>query len=141
MAETDLQPNDAEAKVTDPAETPKAHRAFDRLKRELSDDELASPGVHKLLLETLARAEDELSTLRAFRDKFHSADKGKGILEEKLKVRRASEAVSMGSLAVGSAALGYAPILTSTAYGGWVAVAFGTVLIGVGIYAKVVSLK
>ena len=46
--------------------------------------------------------------------------------------------ISMGSLAVGAVALGYAPSLSSVPHGGQFAVAFGAVLIGVGILAKVI---
>ena len=104
----------------------------------MSDSDLKSPGAQKLLLEYLTRAEDEITVLKHFQEKYHEADKDKGVLEEKLKISRASEAISMASLATGAAALGYAPMLTSTPSGGWFAVAFGTVLVCIGIAAKVI---
>ena len=91
-----------------------------------------------MLLDYLAQADDENATLRSYRDRFHEADKRNGVLEEKLKINTAAEVISMGSLAVGAVALGYAPSLSSVPHGGQFAVAFGAVLIGVGILAKVI---
>ena len=138
MPSFDAQPDEAGSRPITGEETPKSHRAFSRLKRELSDEELASPGVQKLLLDYLAQADDENATLRSYRDRFHEADKRNGVLEEKLKINTAVEVISMGSLAVGAAALGYAPSLWFTPHGGQFVFAFGTVLIGVGILAKVI---
>jgi hypothetical protein len=135
---SDAQPDEAGSKPIVGDETPKSHRAFSRLKRELSDEELSSPGVQKLLLDYLAQADDENATLKSYRDRFHDADKRNGVLEEKLKTNAATEMISVGSLAVGAAALGYAPSLWSTPHGGLFALAFGTVLIVVGILAKVI---
>ena len=139
MPSSDVQPDEAGSRPITGEETPKSHRAFSRLKRELSDEELASPGVQKLLLDYLAQADDENATLRSYRDRFHEADKRNGVLEEKLKINTAAEVISMGSLAVGAAALGYAPSLwPTTPHGSYFLLASGIVLIGVGILAKVV---
>lgn len=138
MPNPDAQPDEAGSKPITGDETPKSHRAFSRLKRELSDEELGSPGVQKLLLDYLAQADEENATLKSYRDKFHDADKRNGVLEEKRKTNSASEAISIGSLAVGAAALGYAPSLWSTPHGGYFALAFGAVLVSVGILAKVI---
>jgi hypothetical protein len=120
------------------AEAPKAHRAFSRLKRELTDEELGSSGVHKLLLELLQRAEEDNVDMKPFRDRYYQADKQNGVLQEKLKSNLATEVISMGSLTVGAVALGYAPSLWKSQPGGWLAVVFGLVLIGGGIIAKAV---
>jgi hypothetical protein len=136
---SDAQPDEAGSKPIPVEETAKSHRAFSRLKRELSDEELSSPGVQKLLLDYLAQADNEIAALKAFREQFHEADKRNGVLEEKLKINSAAEVISMGSLAVGAAALGYAPSLwSSTTHSGPIALAFGIVLIIVGILAKVI---
>ena len=138
MPSFDTQPDEAGSNPITGEETPKSHRAFSRLKRELSDDELGSPGVQKLLLDYLAQAEDENATLKSFRDRFHEADKRNGVLEEKLKIDTSAEVISMASLAVGAAALGYAPSLWPTPHDGPFALTFGTVLIAAGILAKVI---
>ena len=119
-------------------ETPKSRPAFAGLTRGLSDEDLKSPGAQKLLLDSLVRVEEESTVLRRFQEKFHDADKKTAVLEERLKTKIAFEILSTGSLTIGSAALGYARSLTSTPTGGWFALAFGTVLIIVGIAAKVI---
>jgi hypothetical protein len=119
------------------AELPKSHRALSRLKRELTDDELGSSGVQKMLLELLQRAEDDNADLTPFREKYHLTDKQNGVLNEKLKSRTAADVVSMGSLAVGAAALGYAPSVWASQPTGWIALAFGILLTLVGIAARV----
>jgi hypothetical protein len=132
------QPDEAGSKPITTEEAPKSHRAFSRLKRELSDDELNSPGVQKLLLDYLAQADEEITTLKSFRDRFYETDKKNGILQEKLTANDAAEVVSTGSIAVGAAALGYAPSLWTSQPTGWLALTFGAVLTVVGISAKVI---
>jgi hypothetical protein len=119
-------------------ELPKSHRALSRLKRELTDDELGSPGVQKMLLDFLERAEEDNVDLKPFREKYYQTDKQNGVLQEKLRFRTAADIVSMGSLAVGAAALGYAPSVWASQPSGWIALAFGILLTLVGILARVV---
>jgi hypothetical protein len=139
MQSLDSQPDEVGSHPIAEDDSTKTHRVFSRLKRELSDDELSSPGVQKLLLDYLAQADVEISTLKSFRDRFHEADKKNGVLEEKLKTSTAYEVVSIGSLSVGAAAVGYSPSLWfSTLHGGPIALTFGAVLILVGIVAKVI---
>jgi hypothetical protein len=138
MPISDPQPDEAGSKPVTEEEAPKSHRAFSRLKRELSDDDLNSPGVQKLLLEYLAQAEEEVVSLKSFQDKYHEADKKNGVLEEKLKVDVAAEVLSTGTIAVGAAALVYGSSEWSHQPIGAIAVAFGAVLTLVGILAKVI---
>lgn len=138
MQSMDTQPNEVGSRPITVEEAPKSHRAFSGLKRELSDEELSSPGVPKLLLDYLAEANNDNATLKSFRDRFHEADKRNGVLEEKLKINAAAEAISMGSLAVGAGAMGYAPSLWSTPHGGPIVLTFGAILTIIGILAKVI---
>ena len=138
MAIRDAQPDDSGSKPVIEDETPKTHRAFDRITRELSDEELDSTGARKLLLDRLAQAEDQVAILNSFRARFHEADKQNGVFEEKLRTTKSHEAISIGCLAVGGAALGYAKNLWSYQPAGWIALASGVVLIGAGIVAKVI---
>lgn len=120
------------------ANAPKSRRALSHLKRELTDEELGSSGVQKMLLEMLERAEEENIDLKSFREKYYQLDKQLGVMQEKLKVAIASEVVSMGSLAIGAAALAYAPSLWASQPSGWIVLASGVVLTVVGIVAKVI---
>lgn len=139
MQTDDTQPNETGSKPTVvPEDVPKARRALSRLKRELSDDDLGSPGVQKMLLDYLERAEDENESLKSFREKFHQVDKRNDVLQEKLKTNTAAEVVSTGCIAIGAAAIVYAPVAWSSQPTGWIALAFGIILTGVGIVAKVI---
>jgi hypothetical protein len=135
---TETQPDEAGAVPVSGTNSPKSRRALSRLKRELTDEELSSAGVQKMLLEYLARAEEENEELKTFRDKYYHVDKQLGILQEKLKTSAASEVVSMGSLAAGAAAMAYSPTLWASQPSGWIVLAFGVVLTAVGIFAKVI---
>lgn len=140
MPPTDLQPDESGSTPILAEDAPKSQRAFSRVTLELSDEELTSPGARKLLLQRIAADDELIDSLKSFRDKFHEADKSNGILGEKLRISKADEAISIGTLVVGAAALGYAPSLwavTTPPHAGPFALAFGVVLIVVGIWAKV----
>src|SRR5689334_5574086 len=77
--------------------------AFSKIRRELSELELANPGVQKMLLDELVRADNELETAESYLGKFHAADKEAGILKQQLRSQRANEVLYAAGLAVGSA--------------------------------------
>lgn len=133
------QPDETGARPVD-TPLPKSRKALAGVQRELSQEDLASPGVQKMLIEELERAEEENIELRAFREKFHGADKELGIAKQKIKGWTAMEILSTGCIAVGAAAFAYLPEAVKTKYGGWVAVAFGGVLTLIGILAKTTRL-
>jgi len=135
MPTDEVQPDDAGAEPVS-LQQPKARRALSRLKRELTDEELSSPGVQKLLLDSLERSEEENAALKRFRDKFYESDKQKGVLEEKLKTHVALEMVSTGCIAVGAAALVYVPVAWAHQPDGGIALGFGIVMTIVGVAAK-----
>ena len=114
MATSDAQPDESGSKPVTVEDAPKTHRAFSRLKRELTDEDLKSPGVQKLLLDYVAQADDEVSALKPFREKYHESDKQNGVLQEKLRTNRAFDAISTGTLAIGGAAVGYAEGVNKT---------------------------
>ncbi|HUA22084.1 MAG TPA: hypothetical protein VMU80_18165 [Bryobacteraceae bacterium] len=139
MPSDDLQPDESGAS---PAHSPesKAGRALSRVKRELTDEELASPGALKMILEEIERQREETAELRTYRDKFYESDKKLAIINEKVKGGLAVEIVSTACLAVGAAAIGYAPATWSSQPSGWITLAFGAVLILGGIISKAVRL-
>jgi hypothetical protein len=136
----ELQPDEAGAKPVTTPLAPKTRKALSRLKRELSDEELASPGVQKMLVEELEKVEEEKSDLSMFKEKFHQADKDLAVLKEKHRRYISAEIISGACLAVGAAALGYAPNVWAHQPSGWLAVAFGVVLTVMGIAAKAIRL-
>jgi hypothetical protein len=125
-----------------PIEAPvfKTRKALARVPRELSQEDLATPGVQKMLIEELERAEEDVSELKAFRDKFHVADKDLAVTKQKVKGWTAMEMISTACIAVGAAAFAYAPEAAKTPSGGWIAAGSGAVLMVIGIIAKAIRL-
>jgi len=133
------QPEDVGA---NPASTSqkKTRRALAGLKRELTDEELASPGTQKMILEELERLSEENLVLTGLRQSFHKVDKDLAVLQEKHKRFIAAEIVSGACIAAGAASLGFAPAVWSSAPGGYIALAFGVLLTLGGVVAKAIKL-
>lgn len=133
-----IEPEDSGSGTSAPP--PKGRPAFRKLRRELNDDELASPAVQRMLIDDLESLAEESSKLKEYQDKYHTADKQAAVLEEKLKERVSQDIVFGVCLTVGAAALGYAPTIWDTKEpSGWFAIAFGVILIVSGIASKVVK--
>lgn len=113
-------------------------RSFSKLRRELDEDELNTPAVQKLLIDDIERLERENNELVDYRDRYYQANTEKAVLNQKLRSSISQEIVSVVCMTVGAAALGYAPALWSNQPAGWIAIAFGGVLILGGILAKAV---
>jgi hypothetical protein len=133
------EPDEHGAQLVD-ASLIKTRKALAGVPRQLTPADLATPGVQKMLIEELERAEEEVSELKTFRDKFHVADKELAVTKQKIRGWAAMEIISTGCIAGGAAAFAYAPVETHTQYGGWVAAAFGAVLTAIGIIAKRIRL-
>jgi hypothetical protein len=84
-------------------------QAFKEIRRELAENDLASPGVQKMLLEELQLAEDKCEVLESYVDRFHEADKRAAILSEKLAAQKAFDVLFDASFGVGCAIIGLAP--------------------------------
>jgi hypothetical protein len=100
-------------------------QAFSNIRRQLSETDLASPGVQKMLLEELDRAESQCEVAEGFRERFHTADKEAAILREKLKTANTVEVFFGLGVAIGSAMIGLAPYF-------WDKRAEGMILLTVG---------
>jgi len=92
----------------------------------------------KMLLEELERSREEIHTLESYRDRFYGCDKELSIATEKLKGNLSVEIISTACLAIGAAALVYAPEVWKDQPSGWIAVIFGAVLTVAGVVAKAV---
>jgi hypothetical protein len=114
-------------------------RSFSKLPRELSEKELASPAVQKMLVDEIERLELECSELSSFRPKFHEADKRVGVLEERFKTRISIEIIHVGCMVTGAAALGFAPSIWANQPTAWMLTMFGLVLVLAGLLAKAVK--
>lgn len=110
----------------------KGRQALSNVRRELSEEEISSPAVQRMLLDELDRLETEAGELREFKDRFYSADKDAAVLRERL---RASVARDSG-LAIGAAMLGLVPSLWAFQPIGWVVTALGVSLVVFALVAK-----
>lgn len=118
----------------------KGRRAFRKLRRELSDEELISPAVQRLLIDDIERLEKENGKLVDYQDSFYEADKKAAVLTEKLKTNVAQDVIFGVCLTVGAALMGFASSLwTPGKPDGWISIALGVVLIIGGIASKVVK--
>jgi hypothetical protein len=104
-------------------------QAFSNIRRQLSETDLASPGVQKMLLEELDRAESQCEVAEGFRERFHSADKEAAVLREKLKTVTAMEIFFGLGVAIGSILIGLAPYFWDQKAKGELMLAIGTVVL------------
>ncbi len=132
----DQEPEAKEHEET--AQAPKARRAFSKVRRELSEEELSSPAVHRLLLDELDQLEQQVVELSDFRDRFHKTDKEKAVLEERIRKSIASEIIFGLCLTVGAALIGLTPFLWATKPQGPLSLGVGVILIIGGIISRAV---
>lgn len=138
----DGEPLDQEVDEIDAAGTTvsiKSRPSFAKLRRELSEEELSSPAVQRLLLDDIERLERQAFELTNYRNRFYETDKRTAVLEQRVKKSVASEIVFGVCLCVGAAALGYAPYVWNNQPSGYVSIAFGLVLIIGGIVSRLVQ--
>lgn len=114
-------------------------QAFRDIRRQLQEAELASPGVQKLLLEDLERAESECDVLQGYVERYHQADKRAAVLEERLRTHTAVEILFGVGISVGSAIIGFVPSLWDASAKGPVALALGVLLVGGASIARIVK--
>lgn len=109
------------------------------LRRELSDEELQTPAVQKMLLDELELLEAERDEWKELGERFHERDADVRVLQERLKVAKGLDVVHAGALAMGSLLIGYAPAGWSQQPTGWLALVIGAALIGTALLAKKVG--
>ena len=134
------QPDDEIGAQPAPAQLAKTRKAFSRLERELSKEELVTPGVGKMLLETLESVEAENAELKSIRDRFHIIDKELAVTKEKLKSRLSIDILSTGCIAIGTGALGFVPDAWKNYPDGEVVLGIGIAMILIGIFVKAIRI-
>lgn len=103
--------------------------AFRDLRRRLTDEDLASPGVHRLLLDECDRAQAEIEVLAGYRERYHDADKEAAVLRERVRSVTALEVMFGVGVGLGGAIMGLAPLFWDAQPKGYVALAVGFLLI------------
>ena len=83
-------------------------QVFRALRRQLSDEDLAQPGVQKLILHMLEQAEADRDEVESFRQRYHDSDKEVAILKEKGKSATAVDIAYGVGTGAGGAMIGAA---------------------------------
>lgn len=139
----DEEPEEPEAPAVGSKEAPhtKGKRmSFRGIRRELSDDELKSLGVQKMLLDELDRVDAELAEAKGFEDKFHGVDKKEAVLTEKFKTHTVVEVLSAATLATGAIIIGYVVGIWENQPTAGVFLVVGMLLLLAGLLAKAIKL-
>lgn len=136
--DTEEPENGIQGRSIGSAPEPKGRRlSFGKVRRELTEDELGSSGVQKMLLDELDRmdgAEAELKTISA---KYHDTNTALAVYKEKLKTHNAFDIISTGTIAVGSLIFGVVFSLQGNDKVFWMLVVLSVVFVAIGIFAKV----
>ena len=99
------------------------------IKRQLDESDLQNPGVQRMILEELERAENQCAVLQGFVDRFHEADKRAAILAEKLKPQTALDIFFAVGVGTGGVMIGLAPSLWAVGYAGHMMAIVGAILV------------
>ena len=104
-------------------------QAFRDIRRELTEAELTSPGVQKLILNQLVTAQSDCEILQGYVQRYHEADKRAAVLEVKLKTDNSVEILFGVGLGAGFAIIGLAPYFWDQSARGSIALAVGIFLV------------
>jgi len=114
-----------------------SRKAFSKLATELTDEELSSPGVQKMLLAEINRLESQALHSESYRDKYHIADKESAVLKEKEKTFIFSEILYSVSLTLGAALIGLTPSIKDSDISPALICGIGVLLVAGSVIAKV----
>lgn len=132
---SDVEPTAAEST----SHIKSSRKAFSKLATELTDEELSSPGVQKMLLAEISRLESAVIYSESFKDKYHVADKDREVLKQKEKTFIFSEILYSVSLTLGAALIGLTPSIKASEVSPAIIGIVGFLLVGGAIVAKVVK--
>ena len=124
---------------------------YSNLQRGISEEDLKTPAIQRILLSEVDKLEnrclelesmlrDKISDYGDLKEKFHTKDKEKSIVDEKFKISVSQEILYTFCLTSGSAILGFSKIVWNDGYGG-LFVSVGLVLILGGIISKAFKWK
>jgi hypothetical protein len=131
------QADGPEAEGDDPAQPKGRRRSFGKVRRELSEDELGSPGVQKMMLADLERLDEAESDLKSVSAKYNITIADLAVAKEKLKTHNAFDVIATGTIAFGTLIIGFTSNIEGNDKIKIVFYIFGAALIIVGIVAKV----
>ena len=110
---TDEEPHVAESQQFSIAEPHNGNKlskgAFSKLDRELTEDDLKSPGTQRLIINELDKYEECKENLEYFREQYYERDAQCKVYEEKLKANTTNEVASGFLLAFGPSLMTLSP--------------------------------
>ncbi|MFO7534093.1 MAG: hypothetical protein R6X19_00145 [Kiritimatiellia bacterium] len=135
----DIEPNSGGG-LTPPLPKP-ANSALASIRRDLTDDELSTPGARKLLIDRLDQTEKQVAELKEFRDKYHTANQQVAVLTERTKQTNAGEILYGVALSAGAIFIGLAPSAWSSQPYGVISLLTGIVLMLLAVLSKFIALR
>lgn len=120
-----------------PVSTSIPYDPYAKVQRLLSEEDMNSPAVQKLLLNENARMNKEIEKLHLVEEKYHNRDKEAAILEEKLKKTTGAEILYTVCTGGGSALVGFSKAFWDN--NGWVLLVMGFVFVICGLVFKFVK--
>lgn len=135
----DLTPIDS----PQPRDTKKGKGAFSKISRELSEQDLSSPGTQRLILNELDKYEECKIQLEFYRDKYYERDKSCAVYSQMLKSSKLFEVICSTMLAVGPAMMSLSPSVVDQD-GNWyylstIILVLGGIVLFSGIVAKIIQ--
>ena len=113
-------------------------KSLSKIPREISEEELATPGAQRMLLGLLDRLGSEVELLNHYRDRFHNCDKEKSVLSVRINQSSSKDIVLGAAIATGSLFVGLAPSIWASGPVGPIVVVGGAILIVGSIVARLV---
>ena len=111
---------------------------YSNLKRQLSEEDLNSPGTQRLILAELDKYDECKQNLNYYKDAYHRKDKENAVFRQQLSSNKSFDIVYSFLLAVGPAILGLSPsIMTKDKLTGILMVVIGVVCLLSGIFTKI----
>lgn len=130
--------------VTEPYDGNKLSKgAFSKINRELTEDDLKSPGTQRLILNELDKYEACKAELDFYRKHYYEVTSECKVYEEKLKSNTTNEVASGFLLALGPSLMTLAPSIVNK-NGDWyylstIVLFIGILLLSGGIIAKIIK--
>lgn len=126
-----------------PRETKKGKGAFSKISRELTEQDLSSPGTQRLILNELDKYEECKIQLEFYREKYYERDKSCAVYSQMLKSSRLFEVICSTMLATGPAMMSLSPSIVDKD-GNWyylstIILVLGGIVLLSGIVAKLLQ--
>lgn len=117
----------------------KPPRAWSSLRRDLSAEDLANPGVQKLLLDHVENLMQEKSELETYRSSYQTELLKSTGLQARLDTKTREEILSGIALTAGSALLGFVPNIWANQPTAGLLTALAVILVAASIFAKAIK--